>query len=130
MDTFDKVETPWGSWQIVYHSLDNVVKILTVNAGCMLSLQKHMKRNESWIPMENGLIAYTYRPHTSLGDLSAMTGSTLVKPLYADEVFNVGRGVIHRLINPTHKPIQMTEIIRGTYHEQDIVRIHDAYGRE
>lgn len=114
-------ERPWGSWKIVHEqpadTLSNtrVVKILSINPGCMLSLQKHLKRNECWQPLDNGLIAY-------------IEGRvTLLEPF---QTHTIRAGEMHRLINPTAKTISVIETIIGNYDENDIIRYHDAYGRK
>jgi mannose-6-phosphate isomerase-like protein (cupin superfamily) len=41
----------------------------------------------------------------------------------------VGRGIEHRIENPTDAPIQLIELMYGKYDEDDIFRIQDDYGR-
>lgn len=111
-------ERPWGTWHLVYEAPERAVKILTVNAGCMLSLQKHRERAEYWVPLHDGLIAYTS------GDIQH--GQMLM----AMVPFEVPKGFTHRLINPQDHAIALVEIITGWYREEDIVRYHDSYGRQ
>lgn len=112
-------ERPWGAWKVVHEEPRHTVKVLTVNPGCMLSLQSHLLRTEYWVPLETGLMAYTtsneYGQHGRL--------------LKARETFTVGCNQIHRLINPTDRAISVVEIIHGDYDEADIRRYHDSYGR-
>lgn len=112
-------ERPWGEWKIVHEESAGTVKVLTVNPGAMLSLQSHSRRGEFWVPLSSGLVAYTRNDAGTQGG----------KLLRSHEVFMVGAGVIHRLINPTERVISVVEIISGFYDEQDIKRYHDAYGR-
>jgi mannose-6-phosphate isomerase-like protein (cupin superfamily) len=120
MGEFVEVEDrPWGCWKIVHEEPVATVKILSVNAGALLSLQVHAKRDEYWVPLSTGLMAYTRNE----------AGTPSGKLLRAAEVFRVGRGTVHRLVNPTEHDIALVEIIGGQYHEEDIERLHDAYGR-
>ena len=44
--------------------------------------------------------------------------------------FNIPKGEIHRLANPTKEPLEIIEVQSGDYlGEDDIVRIKDLYGR-
>lgn len=114
----DVQERPWGGWKIVHEEgegmLSRAVKVLMVNPGCMLSLQSHRYRTEFWVPLQSGLVAYN-------GDEATY--------LKAFEPYTVHRGSAHRLINPSSQDISVVEIIVGKYDEEDIVRLHDAYGR-
>lgn len=114
-------ERPWGEWKVVHTSYQRAVKMLTVNPGCMLSLQTHQERSEFWVPLETGLVAYTRNKD---GDFEQ------AQLLMRCRAFEVRRGVAHRLMNPTKFPLTLVEIIVGNYDEDDIERIHDAYGRE
>src|SRR5271156_5819958 len=42
-------ERPWGSYQTLRMGDNHQVKILTINPGGRLSLQKHFKRAEHWV---------------------------------------------------------------------------------
>lgn len=126
----DIEERPWGSWKVVHEEgkdeggdRAHTVKVLTVNPGCMLSLQSHKWRTEYWLPLEDGLVAYTDARHT-YGD-----GSGYAIYLQKCKPHEVRAGSRHRLINPSSRPISVVEIIIGTYLEDDIERFHDAYGR-
>ena len=119
----DVQERPWGGWKIVHEEgegmLSRAVKVLMVNPGCMLSLQSHRYRTEFWVPLQSGLVAYC-------GDQSPKPNATYLK---AFEPYAVYSGTTHRLINPGAIEISVVEIIVGKYDEEDIVRLHDAYGR-
>lgn len=116
----DIEERPWGAWKVVHKEAAATVKVLTVNPGCMLSLQRHSLRSECWVPLESGLVAYT-RWYDGCHESASL--------LEANRAFTVGTGRVHRLANPTDKVISLVEIINGTYDEDDIERLHDAYGR-
>lgn len=130
-------ETPWGKWELLWQGEDKMlrnnplggpflrspkhtVKVLTVNAGGILSLQSHDLRDEYWVPLETGLVAYLTKDGQSVPS---------AKLLRAHEVIHVEKGALHRLMNPTATTISLVEIIDGYYDEEDIKRYHDAYGR-
>lgn len=82
----------------VLHEDGFKIKILTVLPGKSTSLQKHSQRNEHWV-----------FPHSN-------------------EYKYVPMGEVHRLENPSDKPIQVVEIQTGTYFgEDDIKRLAPGY---
>lgn len=115
-------ERPWGAWKVVHEEPAGTVKVLTVNPGSMLSLQSHKHRDEFWVPLVTGLVAYV----TSGTPYRQRMDGVL---LSAHEVYKVSRNDKHRLINPTEMTISLVEIINGRYDEEDITRYHDSYGR-
>jgi mannose-6-phosphate isomerase-like protein (cupin superfamily) len=120
-------ERPWGQWRVIWEEPDNnvTVKVLIVNPGCMLSLQSHQHRIEEWLPLSDGLIKYT--PSMVFSDVVTQHNSETME---AGTVYKIYTRQQHRLINPTKSPITVIETIRGKYDEDDIIRYHDAYGRE
>ena len=108
------VERPWGGYQVIYEDFGVVVKILTVNPGARLSLQKHAFRAESW--------------YVVAGDMLAMVDGESIEMEVGKPVF-VDVGIIHRLVNTGEGVGRVVEIISGNYDEEDIVRLDDDYGR-
>lgn len=121
---------PWGHWQVLTTDEPSrkTVKLLTVNAGGMLSLQSHRQRREIWQPLGSGLVVYMYEP-SSIPDI-ALGGTVQAFPLEAHKVYEIPMRWVHRLMNPTAAPISVVETIVGRYDENDIIRYHDAYGRD
>lgn len=115
-------ERPWGFWHILLETGQNVVKCLVVNPGCMLSLQSHALRNETWHVVNGQCVVYTEVEGTIMGQPSVMLLNT-------NNAYHIPKGVKHRLINPTAEPVVIIENITGEYDEEDIIRYHDAYGR-
>ncbi len=105
---------PWGKFRRYPHENAGSVKIITVNPGGTLSLQRHQKRSEYWIVLDEGL-------EITLGD-------RVLKPRINDEIF-IPRGMPHRLRNPGNGPARIMEIWLGDSDEDDIIRIEDEYGR-
>lgn len=108
------VSRPWGWYQVLSEKPVDAVKVLCVKPGERLSLQTHRMRSETWIPLDSGLMA--------------QIGENLVE-LVAYNSYTVSVGEKHRLINESDHEVQVIELITGTYHENDISRIEDDYGR-
>lgn len=109
------VHRPWGSYTVLEEGPGYKVKRVTVNPGGRLSLQLHHKRSEHWV---------------------VITGTA--KVTRGDEVFELTTGqstgipaqTPHRLENPGAEVLHIIEVQNGGYlGEDDIVRLHDDYGR-
>jgi mannose-6-phosphate isomerase len=106
-------ERPWGSWRRFAFNESCTVKIITVAAGGILSLQRHAGRDELWHILDDGLrleidgVVHTPKP--------------------GDE-FMIMRGSTHRLssLGPSGRVL---EVGFGDFDEDDIERLDDAYGR-
>ena len=80
-----------------------------------MSLQKHFYRSEHWVVTEGA-------PKITLNNnfFFKKTGETIFVP----------QGAIHRIQNPTKKPVKIMEAQLGSIlKETDIVRYEDIYGR-
>ncbi|MGO8865028.1 MAG: mannose-1-phosphate guanylyltransferase/mannose-6-phosphate isomerase [Alphaproteobacteria bacterium] len=110
-----KVDRPWGSYQSIDAGPSHQVKRITVKPGAKLSLQKHAKRAEHW---------------TVVRGTARVTIDDKVFTLHENESTYVPVGSVHRLENPGHIPLDLIEVQTGKYFgEDDIIRIHDDYGR-
>ena len=109
------IERPWGGYQIIYEDFGVVVKVLTINPGARLSLQKHAFRSEKWYVMA--------------GDVVALVDGESIEMAVGEPVF-VDVGKVHRLINVGGEVGRVVEIIQGVYDEEDIERLEDDYGRD
>ena len=110
-----KVHRPWGSYDSVDLGERFQVKRITVNPGASLSLQRHYHRAEHWIVVS--------------GTASVTRGEEELL-LTENQSIHVPLGVMHRLANPGRVPLQVIEVQTGAYlGEDDIERLHDAYGR-
>ena len=107
------IERPWGGYTVLHSGPEVTVKILQVNPGKRLSLQKHLHRSETWHPVSGGLSAQVGEDVVSL---------EIGKPVFVDV------GMVHRLIGGTEVGY-VVEIIKGMYDEEDIERLEDDYGR-
>lgn len=110
-----RVYRPWGFFEGVAQGERYQVKLISVNPGGQLSLQRHHHRAEHWVVV-NGT-ARVVRGEETL--LLQENQSTYIPP-----------GVVHRLENPGKIQLNLIEVQSGAYlGEDDIVRIEDSYGR-
>ncbi len=111
-----QVFRPWGSYDIVDSGDGFQVKRLIVDAGGVLSLQKHVYRAEHW---------------TVVRGVARITLDDEEFDLNVNESTYVPIGAIHRIANPYDEPVHIIEVQCGDYlGEDDIVRLEDDYGRE
>lgn len=90
------------------------VKIITVNPGHRLSLQRHAQRHEMWLILDCPI----YVEVDGRG-WDAQVGETVQVPL----------GSVHRMSNRGDTPGRLVEVARGHFDEDDIVRLEDDYAR-
>jgi quercetin dioxygenase-like cupin family protein len=111
-----RVEKPWGHELIWAHTDRYVGKILVIEAGQRLSLQRHLVKDES-IFVTSGRL----RLH-----LEDEAGTVRVEELEAGDHRHVPTGRIHR-----YEAIERTELMEVSTPElDDVVRIEDDFGRE
>jgi mannose-6-phosphate isomerase-like protein (cupin superfamily) len=106
---------PWGKYETTYVGSGFKVKIITVNPGQRLSLQRHKYRDERWIIVEGR--GFMTREH--MGDFYIETKETVSIPLSA----------WHRIENREQTPLVFIEVQTGNCFEEDIERKEDDYGR-
>lgn len=105
---------PWGSFDQYTHNQEVTVKIITVNPGGKLSVQRHKYRDEYWVMLDDGLV-----PTVGGNDLFLVSGERAYIP----------RKVVHTIRNESTTPARFLEIAFGHFDEQDIERLEDKYGR-
>ena len=111
-----RVDKPWGHELIWAHTDRYVGKILVIEAGRRLSLQRHLVKDES-IFVTSGLLRLY---------LEDDSGSVQVEELGAGEHRHVPTGRIHR-----YEAIERTELMEVSTPElDDVVRLEDDFGRE
>jgi mannose-6-phosphate isomerase len=106
---------PWGQFQQFVENSRVTVKVITVHAGCRLSLQKHGHRDEMWQVLDCPIYV-----EVDGRDWEAEVG----------EVVWVPSGAEHRMTNRGERAGRLLEIAFGDFDESDIVRIEDDYARE
>ncbi|MEH3076876.1 MAG: phosphomannose isomerase type II C-terminal cupin domain [Quadrisphaera sp.] len=107
-------ERPWGQFQQFVLNQHCTVKLITVEPGCRLSLQKHALRDELWQVLDVPL-------DVQVGEKSwtAQVGERVYTPA----------GSLHRLGNSGTRAGRILEVAFGHFDEQDIVRLEDDYAR-
>lgn len=113
----DKVEKPWGSYEVLLSEPKYVIKRIIVKPEQRLSYQYHGYRDETWVLIEG------------CGDVT-INGETR----YLDSTENpihILRGELHRVTNTLNdRDLVFIEIQTGDkLDEADIIRLEDDYGR-
>ncbi|MCX6756618.1 MAG: phosphomannose isomerase type II C-terminal cupin domain [Candidatus Nomurabacteria bacterium] len=112
LTSYEKEQRPWGNFERFTLNEKTTVKIITVNAGEELSLQKHNNRTEFWkIISGSGFVTI---------------GQEKIKAIKG-ETFSVLPHVEHRIT--AEENFVILEIAFGDFDETDIVRLDDKYGR-
>jgi mannose-6-phosphate isomerase-like protein (cupin superfamily) len=115
-DAGRRVDKPWGHELIWAHTERYVGKILVIEAGKRLSLQRHVVKDES-------ILVSAGRLRLSLEDDH---GSVRIEELGPGEHRHVPTGRIHR-----YEAIERCTLIEVSTPElDDVVRLEDDFGRE
>ncbi|SDQ67159.1 phosphomannose isomerase type II C-terminal cupin domain [Quadrisphaera sp. DSM 44207] len=107
-------QRPWGAFEQFCLNEPVTVKIITVQPGCRLSLQRHDHRAETWRVLDVPL-------DVQVGERSWSA--------QAGETVHVPAGTNHRLGNSGARTGRILEVARGAFDEDDIVRLDDDYAR-
>ena len=111
-----RVEKPWGSELIWAHTDRYVGKIIVIEAGRRLSLQRHVFKDES-------ILVTAGRLRLTLEDDAGKVGVVELGP---GESRRVPTGRIHRM-----EAIERCELVEVSTPElDDVVRLEDDFGRE
>jgi len=106
---------PWGYFDSVIQNDNYQIKIISLNPGAKISLQKHEHRSEHWIVI--------------LG-IATVTRETEEYELRVNESTFIRAGEVHRLSNNQSFELKIIEIQTGEYlGEDDIIRLDDIYQR-
>lgn len=106
-------ERPWGGFREFVKNEPTTVKILFIKKGEVFSLQRHHHRDEFW--------------RVLVGEPEVTIGEETIKAKAGDE-FEIPPETNHR-IRASVNDVEVLEISRGGFDENDIVRIEDKYGR-
>ncbi|WP_116963137.1 phosphomannose isomerase type II C-terminal cupin domain [Fastidiosibacter lacustris] len=106
---------PWGSYKTIEQGNGFQAKLITVNPGGCLSLQKHSKRAEHWIVIQG---------------TATITIDNSTKDYQVNTHVYIPTQAVHRLHNKTDETIAIIEVQIGSYlGEDDIIRLDDIYNR-
>jgi len=109
-----RVEKPWGH-EVIWARTDRYVgKILHVEAGHVLSLQYHHKKDESIYVLSGEIV------------LRLQQGETLIeRRLTQGEAFHILPKVVHQF-----EAVVTSDLLEASTPEiDDVVRLQDRYGR-
>lgn len=115
----DSDRRPWGSYVVTAVGMnargeEYCEKEITVSPGCVLSLQSHEHRRETWT--------------VKSGVLTVIVDDRKIA-LEAGKSVDVPKGSIHCMANLDREPCVVHELQEGLCREEDIKRYVDAYGR-
>ena len=106
---------PWGTYTVLEEDRGFKVKRIEVLPGKRLSYQKHAQRAEHWFVVQG-----TAKVTLDDKEITVRAGEAIDIPI----------GAAHRVENPDEGNLVFIEVQRGSYlGEDDIVRLHDDYGR-
>ena len=108
------IERPWGHTRQLALNRPCTVKVITVEPGRRVSLQRHAERAELWQVLDGPLLVQVGE-HEELMDDGAL--------------IEIPVGVPHRVGNPGPGLGRFLEVCLGRFDEQDIERLADDYGR-
>jgi mannose-6-phosphate isomerase len=109
-----RVEKPWG-YELIWARTDRYVgKILHIEAGHVLSLQYHERKDESIYVLSGEIV------------LRLQQGETLIeRRLAAGEVFHIQPTLVHQF-----EAVVTSEVLEASTPEiDDVIRLKDRYGR-
>jgi phenylacetate-CoA ligase len=112
----EKIDRPWGSYQILYEGRGFKTKLIEVNPAQQLSLQLHKRRSEHWVVVSGEALIVNHNQEYIL----TKNQSTYI-PI----------GHKHKISNFSYEEkLVILEVQCGDYlEEDDIVRFEDIYGR-
>ena len=126
---------PWGSIEVLADEKYCSVRILTIEADCAYSLQRHLCRDEFFISLDDNigieiccekLTEKEFSKYQSYSDIPYIKSLVLEKGDY----ILIPRGLWHRF-RASKERARLLEIGYGVYDEDaDIERRLDPYGRE
>ncbi len=116
-ESSSRVSKPWGH-EVIWARTDRYVgKVLVIEAGNRLSLQKHLKKDESIYVVSGRLFLH----------LEDEFGEIQIRELGPGEHERIAIGRIHRF-EARDERVELMEV--STPELDDVVRLEDDYGRE
>ena len=107
-------ERPWGDFEQLSHNQTSTVKVISVEPGARLSLQRHTSRSELWRVLDGAMdVEVDGRAWSAAGG----------------ELVWVPAGSTHRMGNSGAETARILEVAFGHFDEDDIERLQDDYER-
>jgi len=104
---------PWGKFTVLQSGPRFKIKLIEIDQGKRLSLQRHKQRAEHWVVV-SGTATVTIGNKTRL--------------VKSNESIYIPKATLHRLANLTAAPLQIVEVQTGEYlGEDDIERFGDDF---
>lgn len=107
-------QRPWGEFIQLACNTPVTVKIITIEPGQRLSLQRHAQRGELWQILDGPI------------DVTIGTFERMATP---GEIVWIPQGTVHRMTNCGETAGRVLELAFGKFDEDDIERLDDDYGR-
>jgi mannose-6-phosphate isomerase-like protein (cupin superfamily) len=107
---------PWGNYRVVASDVGFCVKVISVNAGGILSLQRHQFRAEHWTVVRGRAVV-------------TLDGESI--QVVRDQGVYIPTGAWHRIENQGGQELVFIEVQTGDkLLESDIERKEDKYNRK
>lgn len=103
---------PWGRWELFADNEKCTVKLLYVKKGKRNSYQYHKHRSEQWYVVSGKAL---------------VTINGVERRVKEGGAVKIPKGAKHRVTGLTDTVV--LEVIRGTWDENDIVRLEDDFNR-
>lgn len=113
----DHTKRQWGLYQVLYDNFKDVkVKVLIVEPGKKLSMQKHFKRSEHWFVEKGTAKLYTL----------SYDGDKMLKGIYNKyDHIHIDCESWHQLANDEDTELKIVEIQYGQKCEEDDIERKD-----
>lgn len=105
---------PWGRFDQLTENEPTTVKVIAVEPGHRLSLQRHRHRGEFWLVLD--------------GPMDITLGERSWRAAVGERIW-IPAGTTHRMGNPGQTTARVLEIAYGPFDEGDIERLEDDYSR-
>lgn len=110
------VTRPWGKFKVLHEDERCKVKLILIEPGKRLSLQRHQFRAEHWFVVS--------------GSGSAQIENTEFR-LSSNDSVDIAIGQVHRITNDSRETLIIIEVQTGSsFSEDDIERLEDDFGRK
>lgn len=114
LDDVTTEKRPWGAFESLVMNTRVSVKIITLEPGARVSLQRHQHRSEIWQILDIPMVVTVDDK-----EWTARLGDRVYIPEKA----------VHRIANPGSGQARFLEVCFGTFKEDDIERLDDDYDR-